>query len=803
MANEVTITVKGREQGAKKTVDDVRSSVQRVGEVAQGIIAAQLFQQIGQQAQQFLGNAKVAASDLGESVNAMGVVFKGATPALLEIGKTASTSMGLSQRAFNDASVRFSSFAKTVAGDGGDVSTVIRDITQRSSDFASVMNLDVEQAMQVFQSGLAGESEPLRRYGIDVSAAAVQTFAYAEGIAEAGSELTEAQKIQARYGIIMQQTNEMAGDFANTSDSLANQQRILNAEWENSQAVMGQAVVPAFQLLNAVLIPVLQTFQELPGPVQTVISVLILLGAGILTVTSRIAPMIISMNAAGISAGTMSTKFRALALSAASLGIAVAAAGVGIIAWGTSARHVQGDVQGLTEDIEHLTNTGESTAQLKSMFGEGAAGAEEFKDKLDVATAGFFDWSDSLNRSFDEISRAKSAFEDLDASMAAMVDQGADADELMESLAEEYGLTTEQVEKLKGALPEYTEAAERAAAATGKEGDAHSNTTGEIEDHIGALDTLATKLKEQTDPLFAVVSAQQKLKEVQDDSEASSLDLAEAELDLFNALQVASDGMDGSLIPSLRRARDAGILSEEAFDALVDVIKEVDRTDANIRVKDNTAQAKRRFDNLRARLKNIDRFITYSFQTRGAAPVGSFNVANAHGGISGGPRRMQDGGISGDGFSQLEVNERGQELARIPSGDIVSLPLGSTVIPAGQSQAMLKEARHTLDRLQSGGSIFEDFSFKGAGGQFNDQFADMYSGSLNRRDMTRFMENMVQQLEDSLMSAISPSNTGNRLMLEVRYIGSGDAVIDEIVKRLSFKVREEAGGSVDQLLGGT
>jgi hypothetical protein len=126
-------------------------------------------------------------------------------------------------------------------------------MSTRMADFASVMNLDVAEAAEKFQSGLAGETEPLRKYGIDLSAAKVEAYAYSNGIASAGKPLTETQKIQARYALLMQQTAKTQGDFQNTTDQAANAQRIANAQWENAQAKLGTALLPAIAAVTGVL----------------------------------------------------------------------------------------------------------------------------------------------------------------------------------------------------------------------------------------------------------------------------------------------------------------------------------------------------------------------------------------------------------------------------------------------------------------------------------------------------------------------------------------------------------------------
>lgn len=203
------------------------------------------------------------ASTLNESLNAVKVSFGDASGAITKLGEDSATRLGLSQAQFNGIATQFSAFAGTIAGAGGDVSGVIDDLSTRGADFASVMNLDVNDALGLFQSGLAGETEPLRRYGIDLSAAAVEAYALSSGIWDGVGTMTEAQKVQARYGSLMEQTNKTAGDFANTSDGLANTQRIANARFEDASAALGGAFMPIVQEVTSMLadtfVPIIET----------------------------------------------------------------------------------------------------------------------------------------------------------------------------------------------------------------------------------------------------------------------------------------------------------------------------------------------------------------------------------------------------------------------------------------------------------------------------------------------------------------------------------------------------------------
>jgi hypothetical protein len=122
-------------------------------------------------------------------------------------------------------------------------------LTQRAADMASVFNTDVTEALTAVQAALRGEGDPIERFGANVSAARVEAFALAEGLAASKDEITDQIKLQARLGLILADTERVAGDFSNTSDELANRQRTLNAQWEDAQAALGTAMLPAMEAL--------------------------------------------------------------------------------------------------------------------------------------------------------------------------------------------------------------------------------------------------------------------------------------------------------------------------------------------------------------------------------------------------------------------------------------------------------------------------------------------------------------------------------------------------------------------------
>lgn len=270
MAGNVRVVLKSvwDDKGVKAATKslDIASKTISTSFKAVGIAAAASAVAIGKIA---LDSSK-AASDLQESTNAVNVAFGEASTAILKIGESSAESLGLARTEFNAAAVRFSAFAERIVGQGGDVAGFIGDVTTRAADFASVFNIDVSEALRVFQSGLAGEAEPLKRFGINLLESEVKAYAMANGIGEVGRELTETEKVQARYGLLLQSTAKTQGDFANTSDGLANRQRILQASFTDIQAEIGTALLPALESILGVvqedLLPVFKDVAEDVGP---------------------------------------------------------------------------------------------------------------------------------------------------------------------------------------------------------------------------------------------------------------------------------------------------------------------------------------------------------------------------------------------------------------------------------------------------------------------------------------------------------------------------------------------------------
>ncbi len=258
--------LKGDLAGAES---EMQGSGNRLGSILQGVgmsiglgIAGLATEALGK-VQQFMGDSVAAASDLNETVSKVGVVFSDSSSQVLAWAENAATALGQSKQQALDAAGTFGNLFVSM-GMGSDTSAdMSMGLVQLASDLASFNNMDPTEVLEKLRSGMLGQTEPLQALGVNLTAAAVQQRALEMGLASTTDALTPAMLAQARYSLILDQTKTAQGDFARTSDGLANQQRILDAQWKDMQATVGQALLPVVlgfttamnQLVQTVLPP--------------------------------------------------------------------------------------------------------------------------------------------------------------------------------------------------------------------------------------------------------------------------------------------------------------------------------------------------------------------------------------------------------------------------------------------------------------------------------------------------------------------------------------------------------------------
>ncbi len=164
-------------------------------------------------------------------------------------------------------------------------------LTKLAYDMASFYNLPVEQAFDKLKSGMTGEQEPLKALGILVDETTVKQHAWTVGIAKNGEELTQQQKVLARYSAIMEQTATAQGDMARTIDSPTNQLRILRSEVEQLEIELGQKLLPTLKSVLGSAKEVTDGFNSMSNANQDLVLELVKVGAEIGTVNTLLSGM--------------------------------------------------------------------------------------------------------------------------------------------------------------------------------------------------------------------------------------------------------------------------------------------------------------------------------------------------------------------------------------------------------------------------------------------------------------------------------------------------------------------------------
>lgn len=149
----------------------------------------------------------------------------------------------------------------TYIGQTGEVTTAIsKSMTMLAGDISSLFNVDFSTVATNLQSGLIGQSRALYKYGIDITNATLQTYAYKYGIEKAVSEMSQAEKQQLRLLAILDQSKVSWGDLANTINSPSNMIRQFTNNVKEAGMVLGQLFIPVLQkvlpVINGVVIAI-------------------------------------------------------------------------------------------------------------------------------------------------------------------------------------------------------------------------------------------------------------------------------------------------------------------------------------------------------------------------------------------------------------------------------------------------------------------------------------------------------------------------------------------------------------------
>lgn len=288
----ITVRLLGDAKGLTNALEDAGSSVGRFARGAAGAFAIGVGA-IGVGAAAIGVSAVRAASDLNETLSKTGAIFDGAASSVVSWSETTASALGISQTAALDYASSFGGALKEIGGlSEAEAARTAQGLTTLTADLGSFFNASNEEVAGAIGSALTGEFEPLKRYNVIINEAMLQQKALELGLSDGTGALDAQAKQAATLALIMEQTGDAQGDFARTSDGMANQTKQLTARFDDLKTQLGQKLLPvvnqvfaflldnapqieavaeqAFEVIGAAVEAVVPLFQDLVGAVGVV-----------------------------------------------------------------------------------------------------------------------------------------------------------------------------------------------------------------------------------------------------------------------------------------------------------------------------------------------------------------------------------------------------------------------------------------------------------------------------------------------------------------------------------------------------
>lgn len=234
----------------KAQTNGLTSAVKRLGSVIASAFAVRAMVQFGRE-------CVALGSNVAEVQNVVDVAFGDMSYKIEEFAQTSIQSFGMSQLAAKKTASTYMAMARGMGIGGEEASNMAISLAGLSGDVASFFNISQELADLKLKSIFTGETETLKDLGVVMTQANLKAYALSKGISRDISAMSQAELVGLRYQFVLDQLQLAQGDFARTSDSWANQTRILSMQWQELMSVLGQALIavltPLVQVLNQIV----------------------------------------------------------------------------------------------------------------------------------------------------------------------------------------------------------------------------------------------------------------------------------------------------------------------------------------------------------------------------------------------------------------------------------------------------------------------------------------------------------------------------------------------------------------------
>tara|TARA_R110002012_G_scaffold77737_2_gene197853 strand:+ start:75 stop:2702 length:2628 start_codon:yes stop_codon:yes gene_type:complete len=204
-----------------------------------------------------------------------------------------------------------------------EASKFARSVTELAVDIGSFNNQPTEEVVKSLQSALVGNTETVRKYGIVITAAAVEQRILNEGTAKNKGEITEAMKVQARMNMIMEGSTDAIGDAERTSDSFANQMVRLKSAVFDAQVGVGEQLLPVLTSLVEKLTPIVTGIMDWMKAHPDLTKVIVIATAAVGAIMLVLGPLLLILPGIVTAVGLLSVAFGTLSVAMGPITLAI------------------------------------------------------------------------------------------------------------------------------------------------------------------------------------------------------------------------------------------------------------------------------------------------------------------------------------------------------------------------------------------------------------------------------------------------------------------------------------------------
>ncbi len=229
--DDIIARLDGLEEQSRRTSDTMENIFAKIKDAAAALGIGKI-----------ISDSIMAGGELEQNLGGVETVFREHADSMKKAAATAFKDMGLSESDYLANANKMGALLKGSGFDTGYASSVSQRVMQRASDVASIMGVDVKDAMEAVTGAAKGNFTMMDNLGVAMNDTTLQAYAQEKGL---GTLETTQQKVNAAMQMFLDKTEYAAGNYARENDTFSGSLTTAKAQLENMTADLGTQLLPA------------------------------------------------------------------------------------------------------------------------------------------------------------------------------------------------------------------------------------------------------------------------------------------------------------------------------------------------------------------------------------------------------------------------------------------------------------------------------------------------------------------------------------------------------------------------------